>query len=64
MKTVIKYLWIKYYTALWCVRCYVWNPFVHAVERAFEAADYKVRIRVAKYLDADSWIKGTRYTKD
>lgn len=31
--------WLAYYKALWCVRCYVWNPFVARVERAFDAAD-------------------------
>jgi hypothetical protein len=43
------WLWIKYYTLLWCFRCYVWNPclgrFVRAAERLFDQLDYQARIR-------------------
>jgi hypothetical protein len=42
-------LWLAYYTALWCVRCYAWQPFIHRVIRSadwfFDEADIQVRKR-------------------
>ena len=45
--------WLRYYTALWCVRCYVWNPLQldwPFVERWFDKADLHVRKWVGKKL--------------
>jgi len=47
---MVNWLWIKYYTFLWCVRCYLWNPFVDCGNRLFDQADIQVRSRVGKFI--------------
>jgi hypothetical protein len=51
VKKTISWLWLRYYTVLWCTRCYVWNPVRCFMEHAFDQADQQVRIRVGKVLE-------------
>ena len=51
---IVEFLWIKYHTLIWCVRCYVWNPIPIKVDRFFEKLDYKVRVRVGKFLNKNT----------
>jgi hypothetical protein len=47
---VILTVWRWYYTALWSLRLYVWNPLRSRVDRGFDEADWQVRIRVDRLL--------------
>lgn len=49
---IITWFWLKYYTILWCIRCYGWNLVKLRIEKFFDKADWWVRIRVGKALDA------------
>jgi hypothetical protein len=47
----MKALWLAYYKALWCFRCYVWNPLGlrwRWAESLLDALDYVPRKWVSK----------------
>jgi len=53
VKRIVNWLWLKYYTVLWCTRCYMWCPIKNWIELGFEHADYQIRKRVGKFLGDD-----------
>ena len=50
-KRIVKWIWLRYYTALWLVRINMWNPIPRMMDRFFEEADWQVRIRVGRFLN-------------
>lgn len=53
-KKIILWIWIRYYTCLWCVRCYIWNPLknkiVNQIDNMFDNADYYMRNLIGKLI--------------